>query len=113
MRRASATHGFSIRLAVSWRTRGSVVPEIGIPGLKGGPPVQWGIPNVTLANYSGFGDDTEGPYANDNNTLQFLDSFSWIHGKHTVRTGGEFRREHFNQVGNQFARGQFSFQPNA
>ena len=90
-----------------------VVTEIGIPGLKGGPPVQWGIPNVTLANYNGFGDDTEGPYANDNNTTQFLDNFSWIHGKHTVRFGGEFRREHFNQVGNQFARGQFSFQPNA
>jgi hypothetical protein len=91
----------------------NVVDEIGIPGLKGGPPVQWGIPNVTFANYNGFGDDTEGPYANDNNTTQFLDNFSWIHGKHTIRTGAEFRREHFNQIGNQFARGQFSFQPNA
>lgn len=91
----------------------NVTDEIGIPGLKGGPPVQWGIPNITLANYSGFGDDTEGPYANDNNTLQFLDNFSWIHGKHSFRFGAEFRREHFNQVGNQFARGQFSFQPNA
>ncbi len=87
--------------------------EIGIPGLKGGDPVQWGIPNVTLINYSGIGDDTEGPYANDNNTLQFVDNFSWIHGKHTFRFGGEFRREHYNQVGNQFARGQFTFQPNA
>jgi hypothetical protein len=91
----------------------NVVDEIGIPGLKGGPPVQWGIPNVSLVNYNGFGDDTEGPYANDNNTLQFLDNFSWIHGKHTFRFGGEWRREHFNQVGNQFARGQFTFQPNA
>jgi hypothetical protein len=91
----------------------NVVDEIGIPGLKGGPPVQWGIPNVSLINYNGFGDDTEGPYANDNNTLQFLDNFSWIHGKHTIRFGGEWRREHFNQVGNQFARGQFTFQPNA
>ena len=90
-----------------------VVTEIGIPGLKGGPPVQWGIPNVTLTGYSGFGDDTEGPYANDNNTTQLLDNFSWIKGKHTFRFGGEWRREHFNQVGNQFARGQFTFQPNA
>ena len=90
-----------------------VVSEVGIPGLKPGDPVQWGIPNVTLINYSRLGDDTEGPYANDNNTLQFIDNFSWIHGKHTFRFGGEFRREHYNQVGNQFARGQFTFQPNA
>ncbi len=90
-----------------------VVSEIGIPGLKPGDPVQWGIPNVTLINYSGFGDSTEGPYANDNNTLQFIDNFSWIRGKHTFRFGGEWRREHYNQVGNQFARGQFTFQPNA
>src|SRR3954452_10056918 len=90
-----------------------VVSEVGIPGLKPGDPVQWGIPNVTLIGYSRLGDDTEGPYANDNNTLQFIDNFSWIHGRHTFRFGGEFRREHFNQVGNQFARGQFTFQPNA
>jgi hypothetical protein len=90
-----------------------VVSEIGIPGLKPGDPVQWGIPNLTLINYSGAGDSTEGPYANDNNTLQFVDNFSLIHGKHTFRFGGEFRREHYNQVGNQFARGQFTFQANA
>ena len=90
-----------------------VVSEIGIPGLKAGDPVQWGIPNVTLINYSGIGDSTEGPYANNNNTLQFLDNFSWIHGNHTFRFGGEGRRENYNQVGNQFARGQFTFQPNA
>ncbi len=90
-----------------------VVSEIGIPGLNPGQPVQWGIPNVTLLNYSGIGDSTEGPYANDNNTLQFVDNFSWITGKHTFRLGGEIRRENYNQVGNQFARGQFTFQPNA
>jgi outer membrane receptor protein involved in Fe transport len=90
-----------------------VVSEIGIPGLKPGDPVQWGIPNVTLINYSRLGDDTEGPYANNNNTLQFIDNFSWIRGKHTFRFGGEFRRERYNQVGNQFARGQFTFQANA
>jgi outer membrane receptor protein involved in Fe transport len=90
-----------------------VVSEVGIPGLKPGDPVQWGIPNVTLVGYSRLGDDTEGPYANNNNTLQFIDNFSWIHGKHTIRFGGEWRRESYNQVGNQFARGQFTFQPNA
>ncbi len=90
-----------------------VVSEIGIPGLKAGDPVQWGIPNVSLIGYSRLGDDTEGPYANDNNSIQFIDNFSWIRGKHTIRFGGEFRRENYKQVGNQFARGQFTFQANA
>ncbi len=90
-----------------------VVGTIGIPGLKSGDPVQWGIPNVTINNYTAIGDSTEGPYANTNSTLQFVDNFSWIRGKHTFRFGGEFRREHYDQVGNQFARGQFTFQPNA
>jgi hypothetical protein len=91
----------------------NVVDSLGIPGFSGGDPVTWGIPNVTLANYTSIGDSTEGPYANNNNTLQFVDNLSIIKGQHTFRFGGEYRRENYNQVGNQFARGQFTFQPNA
>ena len=90
-----------------------VVDSLGIPNFTGGPPVSWGIPNVTLANYSSIGDSTDGPYANNNNTLQFIDNLSWIKGKHTFRFGFEYGRQNFNQVGNQFSRGQFTFQPNA
>jgi hypothetical protein len=91
----------------------NVVDSLGIPGFKGGAPVTWGIPNVTLLNYSSLGDSTEGPYANNNNTLQFVDNLSIVKGKHTFRLGGEYRRENYNQIGNQFARGQFTFQANA
>ena len=90
-----------------------VTTQIGIPGVKGGAPVTWGIPSVGFANFSGFGDDTEGPYANDNNSMQFVDNFSWTHGKHSFRFGGEIRHDAFNQVGNQFARGGFGFDPDA
>src|SRR5205807_4115582 len=68
---------------------------------------------ITLANYQSIGDSTEGPYANNNNTLQFVDDLSWIRGKHTFRFGAEYTRQNYNQVGNQFARGQFTFQANA
>jgi hypothetical protein len=90
-----------------------VVSELGIPGLAGGPPVQWGIPSVGLSTYSGFGNDSEGPYENDNNSIQFIDNFSWVRGKHSFKFGGEVRRDAYNQVGNQFARGSFGFQRNA
>ena len=41
--------------------------------------------------------------------MQFLNNTSIIRGKHTFRFGGEIRRDQFNQVGNQFARGQWTF----
>ena len=70
-----------------------VVKELAIPGLNTGAPITWGIPSVGIANYSGIGDDSEGPYENKNNSMQFLNNTSWVHGKHTFRFGGEVRRD--------------------
>jgi hypothetical protein len=41
-----------------------------------------------------------------------VDKVSWIHGKHTFGFGGEYNRQNFNQVGNQFSRGVFTFLAN-
>ena len=86
-----------------------VVGSLGIPGLSSGPPVQWGIPSVSVDTFSGFGNSSEGPYENNNSAMQFINNLSWIRGKHNIKFGGEVRRDAYNQVGNQFARGQFSF----
>ncbi len=91
----------------------NVVKELNIPGLTAGDPVTWGIPAIGFTRYSGFGDNSDGPYANDNNALQFVDNVSWIRGKHAIRFGGEIRHDAYNQVGNQFARGSFVFDINA
>ena len=91
-----------------------VVSEIGIPGLSPGPEVQWGIPRVGLDHgLSGFGNGSEGPYENNNRSIQFIDNLSWIRGKHSFKFGGEFRNDAYRQVGNQFARGEFLFIRNA
>jgi hypothetical protein len=90
-----------------------VVTELGIPGVAPGPPIAWGIPSIGVAGYSGFGDDSEGPYVNKNHTYQVVDNFSWTVGKHSIRFGGELRWDQYNQVGNQFARGSFGFEPTA
>jgi hypothetical protein len=91
------------------------VSAIGIPGLNPGDPNTWGVPSIVLNGdgFSGFGDNSDGPYTNNNNTLQLVDNLSWTHGKHSFRFGFEYNRQNFDQVGNQFSRGQFSFQPNA
>jgi hypothetical protein len=90
------------------------VASLNLPNLPtSGPPVTWGIPSVTLTGYNGFGDNSDGPYQNQNNTAQFIDTVSWIKGKHAFKFGFEYDRQNFNQIGNQYPRGQYSFQPNA
>lgn len=90
-----------------------VVSELNIPGVASGPPVAWGIPSIGITGFNGFGDDTEGPYVNNNKTYQIVDNFNWIVGNKTFRFGGEVRWDQYNQIGNQFARGGFGFDPNA
>ncbi|MEO8484623.1 MAG: carboxypeptidase regulatory-like domain-containing protein, partial [Acidobacteriota bacterium] len=89
-----------------------VVGALKIPNLKSGDPVTWGIPSVAFTGFNGIGDITDGPFAVDNNTLQFVDKLTWLKGRHTIGMGAEFTRQHFNQVGNQFSRGSFEFQAN-
>ncbi|MDX2029207.1 MAG: carboxypeptidase-like regulatory domain-containing protein [Blastocatellia bacterium] len=90
-----------------------VVKELAIPGVASGLPVSWGIPSIAIAGFSGFGDDSEGPYVNTNQTWQIVDNFSLTKGSHSIRFGGELRWDNYNQIGNQFARGAFLFEPNA
>jgi len=91
-----------------------VVGELKIPGLQSGPPVQWGIPAISLDHgLTGFGNSSEGPYENNNRVMQVINNLSWIRGKHSFKFGGEVRNDAYRQVGNQFARGQFSFIRNA
>ena len=89
----------------------SVTP-LGIPNLQPGQPVAWGVPYASFAGdgFTAIGDTQDGPYFIDDNTLQLVDNISWTHGKHSLRMGFEYNRQNFNQIGNQFSRGQFSFQ---
>ena len=91
------------------------VSQLNLPNLSGGLPVTWGIPAVGFSGdgFSGFGDNTDGPYENKNNTTQFIDNLSWNKGKHSFKFGFEYDRQNFNQFGNQYTRGQYQFNPNA
>jgi hypothetical protein len=92
-----------------------VVGLLNLPNLPSGPPVTWGIPQVTFSGdgFTAFGDSTEGPYENNNNTTQFIDNLSWNKGKHSLKVGFEYDRQNYNQVGNQYPRGQYSYSANA
>ena len=92
----------------------SVTP-LGIPNLTPGQPVAWGVPMASFAGdgFTAIGDTQDGPYFINDNTTQFVDNVSWTHGKHSLRFGFEYNRQNFNQIGNQFSRGQFAFSPYA
>ena len=87
-----------------------VVQELGIPGISLNPPEAWGIPSIGITGFSGFGDSTEGPYTNRNHAMELNDNLTWIRGRHSFKVGGQIRFDRYNQVGNQFARGNFQFQ---
>ena len=87
-----------------------VVKELNIPGITLNPPEAWGIPAIGITGFSGFGDSTEGPYTNRNHAFEFSNNLSWIRGRHSFKAGGDIRYDMYNQVGNQFARGNFQFQ---
>ena len=88
-----------------------VVKELKIPGLSESGPEAWGIPSIGITGFSGFGDSTEGPYTNRNHAFEVSDNLTWIRGRHSLKVGGSVRFDMYNQVGNQFARGNFQFQP--
>lgn len=87
-----------------------VIKELNIPGISLNPAEAWGIPSIGITGFSGFGDSTEGPYTNRNHAFEFSDNLSWIRGRHSLKVGGGIRYDMYNQVGNQFARGNFQFQ---
>ena len=114
------THFFNSLGLLSAYTN-DVVDSIGIPGLKGGNSSTWGIPAMSFASgpagttkniWTSFGDlGGDGPYVVTDPTWQIVDNVSWVRGKHSLRLGFEYNRQTFNQLGNQFSRGQFSSEP--
>ena len=86
----------------------NVVKELGI-NLPSDNPLYWGVPNIGITGLSGLGEESDAPFINDDKTIQFVDNFSWIVGKHAYKFGGEFRHVLYDQIGGVVTRGRFAF----
>lgn len=87
-----------------------VISELGIRGLVSPPPLAWGTPSVGLGQgLAGFGEQVNGPFIQNSHIFQWVDNVSVIRGKHSLKFGGEFRRDRFNEAGVPFQRGSFAF----
>ena len=90
--------------------RRDVVSELGIVGLRSFDPSVWGIPTVLPRDgLTGFGTEVFGPWVNRNHIFQVRNNVSVVHGNHTLKFGGEVRRDSYNHLGAEFAQGAFIF----
>jgi hypothetical protein len=84
------------------------VKKLGIPYVLDTPQF-WGIPVITINNFSQAADPQNGPYIAWDTTIHYSDNFSWNIGKHSLKFGADYQRIRFNVTGNDYARGGFSF----
>ncbi|MGH9645821.1 MAG: hypothetical protein ACRD4E_03300, partial [Bryobacteraceae bacterium] len=128
-RESTRNQGFNLSLAHSWsprlventsinwsRSRAQILSDnsfinniagnLGINGIAA-TPIDYGLPLIQFTNFSSLNDPV--PSLVRNQTLRFDDGLTWVHGKHTMRFGGEVRRIQLNNDSNPIPRGQFTF----
>ena len=98
---------FYNNLAQELQYKRNVHEEVGL-GLFIPPPISWGLPNMSVSGFSGFGDNPSLPFTGNNSVFQFIDNISWIRGNHSMRLGAEIRRDEYNMIGTQEIRGSMN-----
>ncbi len=70
-------------------------------------PLNYGVPNIQLSEFSGLSEQQ--PSFSLSQTISFSEVLSWIHGKHNLRFGGDYRRVHRDFLAGSTATGNFTF----
>jgi hypothetical protein len=78
-------------------------------GITSNIPGRLGVPYVTVSGGFTIGNNFEGELPQAGNTFQFTDNYTKTFGKHTVKFGGDFRRQQFNQFYYFNINGDFTF----
>jgi hypothetical protein len=84
--------------------------SLGIQGLNAVNAEDYGYPSIGATGFTGYGGNV--PYITHDNLFQYSDSLSIIKGKQTIKIGGTFEADQYNEFGNQFATGALSFNGN-
>jgi hypothetical protein len=92
-------------------TGNNVALTVGILGPGGGAlstnPIDYGLPSVTLGQFAGL--SQQQPGFSIIQTVAISEVLSWIHGKHNLRFGGDYRRVHRDFLGGSNSTGSFMF----
>jgi hypothetical protein len=84
--------------------------QIGIPGVPYAPGIG-GLPSICFSNYSCIGGSDFLPSVEKQNSYVFDDNVTWVHGHHSMKFGGEIRREQFTMFQPSQPRGDIIFGP--
>ena len=76
-------------------------------GINSGVGPNVSIPQITIAGSFTFGGIGGFPQGRGDNTVVASDTLSWIHGNHTIKFGGEYRRANSDNF--SYTPGTFSF----
>jgi hypothetical protein len=69
-----------------------------------------GIPAINVPGYADMGDsDIFQPQIRKDNAFQFTDNLAWVHGRHTLKLGADFRLLRLFYRVEDFGQGVFSF----
>jgi hypothetical protein len=88
-----------------------VASAVGILGPNGDPlntnPLDYGLPSIGLSQFTGL--SQQQPNFSLSQTISLSETLSWIHGKHNLRFGGDYRRVHRDFLGGSNSTGSFTF----
>jgi outer membrane receptor protein involved in Fe transport len=76
-------------------------------GINSGVTAPIGLPQIMVAGAFTFGGIAGFPQGRGDNVGTFSDTLSWVHGKHIIKFGGEFRRQNSDNF--SATPGTFSF----
>ena len=85
--------------------------QLGIFGPSDAPlnltALNYGLPSIQLSNIAGLNEAQ--PRVAVQQTISTSETLSWIHGKHNLRFGGDYRRVHNDFLSSSNATGSFTF----
>jgi len=72
---------------------GNVVKQLGIPqggdhGVQPTSTLNGGLPSISITGFNGIGGGT--PQWRGDNTINAVDSLTWVHNRHTIKFGADY-----------------------
>ena len=89
-------------------TSNNLAADLGIVVPNSNDPLNYGLPDISLSNGIEGLSETQ-PSFSVAQTISFSEVLSWIHGKHNLRFGGDYRRVHRDFLAGSNATGEFDF----
>ena len=100
---------FTLDFLAEGATPGAKLGEaLGVKNSNQGPRAD-GLPIFSPSGYFGFGHTRSLPILRRENSYQYAGNMSWIHGKHTVKFGGDIIRRQISEFQTNRGNGRFNF----